>query len=395
MTIKWVDELPLSGKRVFIRVDFNVPLDGEQKITDDNRIRAALPTIRYVLEQGGLPILASHLGRPKGQVVETLRMEPVGARLAELLGGDHVVMVTDEVVGDGVRKVVSDMRAGEVVLLENLRFEAGEKKNDEALGKELASLAEIYINDAFGTCHRAHASMVGLVPHLELIGGGFLIKKEVECLGRLLGKVERPYAALLGGAKVRDKISVLDNLVPRVNALIIGGAMSNTFIKARGGKLGASRVEDESLDAALRILGAAKNRGVDVLLPEDVLAADSLDAVEGQVVPADAVPDGLMALDIGPATVARYAEKLRETKTVFWNGPMGVFEKAPFALGTMAMARAMTENEAFTVVGGGDSASAVNKSGEADKIDHISTGGGASLEFVQGSTLPGLAALER
>ena len=395
MTIKWVDELPLSGKRVFIRVDFNVPLDGEQKITDDNRIRAALPTIRYVLEQGGLPILASHLGRPKGQVVETLRMEPVGARLAELLGGDHVVMVTDDCVGDGVRKVVTDMREGEVVLLENLRFHAGEKKNAEALGKELASLAEIYINDAFGTCHRAHASMVGLVPHLEVVGGGFLIKKEVECLGRLLGKVERPYAALLGGAKVRDKISVLDNLVPRVNALIIGGAMSNTFIKARGGKLGASRVEDESLDAALRILGAAKNRGVDVLLPEDVLAADSLDAVEGQVVPADAVPDGLMALDIGPATVARYAEKLRETKTVFWNGPMGVFEKAPFALGTMAMARAMTENEAFTVVGGGDSASAVNKSGEADKIDHISTGGGASLEFVQGSTLPGLAALEQ
>ena len=394
MTIKWVDELPLSGKRVFIRVDFNVPLDSAQNITDDSRIRAALPTIRYVLEQGGLPILASHLGRPKGEVVESLRMEPVGARLAELLGGDHVVKATDEVVGDGVRKVVTDMREGEVVLLENLRFEAGEKKNDEALGKELASLADVYVNDAFGTCHRAHASMVGLIPHLEFKAGGFLIKKEVECLGRLLGKVDRPYAALLGGAKVRDKIAVLDNLVPRVDTLVIGGAMANTFIKARGGELGDSRVEDDSLDAARRILGAAKTRGVNLLLPEDVMAAGSLDATEGQVVPADKVPAGLMALDIGPATIERYAEELRKTKTVFWNGPMGVFEKDAFAVGTMAMARAMTENDAFTVVGGGDSASAVNKSGEADKIDHISTGGGASLVFVQGATLPGLAALE-
>jgi phosphoglycerate kinase len=394
MAIKWVDQLALGGKRVLCRVDFNVPLDDNQNVTDDTRIRAALPTLRHILESGGKLICCSHLGRPKGKVVPGLRMEPVGAKFAELLGGDHRVLVTDEPAGDGARRVVQEAREGDVVLLENLRFNPGEKKNDPAFAKELAGMAEAYVNDAFGTAHRAHASTAGVVPLLEIRGGGFLIKKEIEFLGKLLGDVDRPYAALLGGAKVSDKVKVLDNLIPRVNQLIIGGAMANTFIKAQGGELGASKVEEDSLDAARRIIDSAKKRDVEVVLPVDALVADSLDAPKGEVVPADKVPAGKMALDIGPETRALFAEKLRAARTIFWNGPMGVFENEPFAGGTLDAARAVAESSAVSVVGGGDSASAVKKSGYADRISHISTGGGASLEFVQGETLPGIAALE-
>jgi phosphoglycerate kinase len=369
-------------------------LDEKQRVTDDTRIRASLPTIQHILKAGGQLILASHLGRPKGKPVPSMRMEPVGARLAELLGRDYRVLVTDEPVGDGARKVVADMREGDVVLLENLRFNPGEEKNDESFAKALASLAEGYINDAFGTAHRAHASTVGMIPYMKFKGGGFLMKQEVEFLGRLLGEVERPYVALLGGAKVSDKIGVIENLMTRVDALLIGGAMANTFIKARGGDLGASKVEDDSLEIARKILERAAQRKVDFQLPVDVIAGKSLDDVNPVIVSAEKVPAGLMALDIGPRTRADYAEKLRGAKTIFWNGPMGVFEKKTYAQGTMEAAKAVAAAKALSVVGGGDSVSAVHMSGVAEKISHISTGGGASLEFIEGQKLPGLVALE-
>jgi len=395
MAIKWVDELPLEGKRVFCRVDFNVPLDDNQSVTDDTRIRAALPTLQHILKAGGKLICASHLGRPKGKPVPKLGMEPVGARLAQLLGGDYRVLVTDEPVGAAARKLTQEMLAGDVVLLENLRYHPGETKNDPTFVKELAALAEVYVNDAFGTAHRAHASTTGVAEILSVRGAGFLMRKEIEFLGKLLGEVARPYAALLGGAKVSDKIGVLQNLLSRVNVLLVGGAMANTFIKARGGDTGASRVESDSLDAANKVLKNAEAKGVELLLPVDALVAGALDATESSVAPADRIPAGQMALDIGPKTRALFAEKLRASRTIFWNGPMGVFEQQAFAGGTLEAARAVAESGALSVVGGGDSVSAVMKSGFADRISHISTGGGASLEFVEGKKLPGIAALER
>jgi phosphoglycerate kinase len=392
MPITWVDKLSLAGKRVFCRVDFNVPLDEQGRVTDDTRIRESLPTIEHILKAGGRLILASHLGRPKGKPNPKMRMEPVGRHLAEILHKD--VIVTDEPAGDGVRKVVSDLQDGQVVLLENLRFVPGEEKNDEEFARALAALADVYVNDAFGSAHRAHASTAGMIPFVKAKGGGFLMKKEVEFLGRLLGDVERPYAALLGGAKVSDKISVMENLVTRVNLLLVGGAMANTFLKARGGELGSSRVEEDSLETCRTILARAARQNVEVLLPVDVVAAGSPEDTRTQVVPATAVPAGLMALDIGPQTVAAFGERLRSARTIFWNGPMGVFEKEPFAAGTMAVAQAIATSGGLTVVGGGDSVAAVKKSGVAGKISHISTGGGASLEFVEGKKLPGLTALE-
>jgi phosphoglycerate kinase len=393
MPITWVDKLSVAGKRVFCRVDFNVPLDESgTKVTDDTRIRESMPTIQYLLKQGAKLILASHLGRPKGKPNPKMRMEPVGRYLADLLKQD--IICTDEPAGDGARKVVSDMKDGDVVLLENLRFVPGEEKNDEQFARALASLCDVYVNDAFGTAHRAHASTVGMIAFVKTKGGGFLMKKEVEFLGKLLGDVQRPYAALLGGAKVSDKIAVMENLVSRVNELLVGGAMANTFLKAKGGDLGASKIEEESLDTCRKILERAVKQHVDVLLPVDVVAAKGLDETATQVVPADKVPAGLMALDIGPKTRAAYGERLRAAKTIFWNGPMGVFEKKPFAEGTMEAARAVAASGGLTVVGGGDSVSAVKKSGVSDKISHISTGGGASLEFVEGKILPGLTALE-
>jgi phosphoglycerate kinase len=395
MPITWVDQLPLAGKRVFCRVDFNVPLDDQLRVTDDTRIRASLPTIQYILKAGGKLILASHLGRPKGKPNPKMRMEPVGARLRELLGGSWEVIVTDEPAGDGPRKVVQDLKENQVVLLENLRFHPGEEKNDEGLAKELAALCDGYVNDAFGTAHRAHASTAGMIPFVKgFKGGGFLMRKEVEFLSRLIEKPERPYVALLGGAKVSDKVAVLENLVSKVNALLIGGAMANTFLKAKGADVGASKFEEDSLDAARKIVERATRAGVELLLPVDLVAAESLDAASGQTVPAEKVPAGLMGLDIGPQTRAAFAQRIAGAKTIFWNGPMGVFEKAPFAAGTMEIAKAVAAAGGVSVVGGGDSVSAVNKSGVADKISHISTGGGASLEFVEGKILPGIKALE-
>ena len=338
-------------------------------------------------------MLASHLGRPKGKPDKKYSLEPVAARLAELLGAD--VSLTDEPVGDGARKVVNDLHAGAVALLENLRFVPGEEANDESFARALASYTDVYVNDAFGTAHRAHASTVGITKFVADKGIGLLMEREVKFLGRLLGEVERPFVTIIGGAKVSDKIGVLENLLVRVDQLLIGGAMANTFLKAKGGKLGRSLAEDDKLALARAFLRNAEEANVDVLLPRDVVAAAGTKSESGRVVQAMGVPEDLAALDIGPETARGFADAIARAKTIFWNGPMGVFESEPFAAGTLAVAEAVASARgALTVVGGGDSVAAIQKSGLADKITHISTGGGASLEFLEGKKLPGLAALE-
>jgi phosphoglycerate kinase len=399
MTIRHVKDLPLEGKRVFLRVDFNVPLskatDGEKRrVTDDSRIQAALPTLRHCLERGARVVLASHLGRPKGVSAAQYSLEPVAAYLAGLL--DQEIALTDEPVGDGARKVVADLRDGQIAMLENLRFHPGEESCEDGFARALAGYADVYVNDAFGTAHRAHASTAGMIPHVPDAGGGFLMVGEVDSLGRLLGEVNRPYLAILGGAKVSDKIEVLEALLDRVNVIAIGGAMANTFLKARGFDLGASLIEEDKLAVARNFLRKAAESRVEVRLPIDLVVAPGLDASGGEPVDLDGVPGDGMALDVGPRTAAAFAEEVARARTVFWNGPMGVFEREPFAAGTLAVARAVADNRlAFTVVGGGDSVAAVNQAGLADKISHVSTGGGASLEFIQGLTLPGIEALER
>jgi phosphoglycerate kinase len=389
--IKSISDLPIEGRRVFIRVDFNVPLTPARGVADDSRIRASLPTIQEAIKRGARVILASHLGRPKGPT-PTLSLEPVGVRLAELLGKE--VLLTDEAVGDGARKVVSDLRDGDVALLENLRFFPGEEANDDSFARQLASYADVYVNDAFGTAHRAHASTVGMIKYIAEKGAGLLMQKEVQFLGKLLGDVERPYLAVVGGAKVSDKIAVLENLLGRVNAFLIGGAMANTFLKAKGGNVGKSRVEEDKLAVARTFLKRAEDRSVEVLLPEDVIVAAGLDSTSATSARSNEVPSDLMALDIGPRAAAAFADRIGRARTVFWNGPMGVFEKKPFAAGTLAVAKAVASCRGLTVVGGGDSVAAVNEMGVAGDIKHISTGGGASLEFIEGKTLPGIAALE-
>jgi phosphoglycerate kinase len=392
MPIKTISELDIAGRRVFIRVDFNVPLTPAGGVAEDTRIRESLPTIQYAIEQGARVILASHLGRPKGKPDPKYSLMPVGERLAELLGSE--VVLTDEPVGDGARKVVGDLKAGKVALLENLRFSPAEEANDDGFAKALASYADVYVNDAFGTAHRAHASTVGIAKHVASKGMGFLMDREVKFLGKLIGETEPPFVAIIGGAKVSDKIGVLENLLDRVNQLLIGGAMANTFLKAKGGRLGRSLVEEDKLALARSFLKKAEAAGVDVLLPRDAVAAAGIKSDSGRVVQASHVPEDLAALDIGPETARGFADAIARAKTIFWNGPMGVFESEPFAAGTMAVARAVAATGALSVVGGGDSVAAVQKSGVADKITHISTGGGASLEFLEGKKLPGLAALE-
>ena len=392
MNKKTVRDVDVTGKRVLVRVDFNVPIqDGE--VTDDTRIRAALPTIQYLIEKGAKVILMSHLGRPKPENRDQFKMDPVAKRLSELLG--RPVKKVDAVVGPEVEKAVAEMQPGDVLLLENTRFEPGERKNDPDLARKLAALADIYVNDAFGSAHRAHASTAGVKqvrPDLPAVAG-FLMERELQMLGKVLGTPERPFVVVLGGAKISDKIGVLERLLGLADRVLIGGGMANTFLKAKGLEVGKSLVDEEALDEARRFLEEAGDK---IVLPVDVVVADRFAAdAEAKVVPVDQVPPDWMILDIGPKTVELFAEILRQARTVFWNGPMGVFEFPRFAEGTFAIARVLAELEdAVTVVGGGDSAAAVQQAGLADKMTHVSTGGGAALEFLEGKELPGVAVLD-
>jgi phosphoglycerate kinase len=395
MALKTIDALDLAGKRVFIRVDFNVPLDDAGRVTDDARIRAALPTIQYAIKARARIILASHLGRPKGKPEDRtkLTLEPAAERLSELLGQD--VILADDCVGDGVRKLAKELKEGQVLLLENLRFHPEEEKNEEGFCRELAALCDVWINDAFGTAHRAHASTAGMAQFVKEKAAGFLIVKEVEYLGKALGNPKRPFVALIGGAKVSDKIKVLENLMAKADAVLIGGAMAYTFLKAQEIAVGKSLVEADKLDLARQILERAKAKGVDLLLPVDhVCGAEPKETAKREVVDGKAIPDGLMGLDIGPKTLDRYRQRVLDAGTVFWNGPMGLFEQKPWAEGTFGIAKAMAQSKAITVVGGGDSAAAVEEAGLVDKMKHVSTGGGASLEFIEGRELPGVKACE-
>lgn len=384
MTVKDID---VRGKRVFVRVDFNVPLDGG-RITDDTRIQGALPTVRYLMDQGAKVILASHLGRPKGEIKPEYSLDPVAVRLSELLG--KPVEKTSDSCGEAVQERVSLLKEGDVLLLENVRFHKGEEKNDPELAYQFAQLADIYVNDAFGAAHRAHASTAGIANYLPAVAG-FLMEKEITTMDHALSAPERPFVAIIGGAKVSDKISVIENLLTKVDHLIIGGGMANTFLTAKGYHLGKSLVETDKLDVAKTLLEKAGER---LLLPVDLVVASEFRAdAEHKVVSLEEVPAQWMALDIGPQTIAQYTRLIREGKTAIWNGPMGVFEMEAFAVGTNAIAKAMAEVRGTTIVGGGDSVAAVEKSGLAEKMTHISTGGGASLEFLEGKTLPGVAAL--
>lgn len=388
MLKKTVRDIDVAKKRVLVRVDFNVPQDKAGQITDDTRIRAALPTIQYLREQGAKVILCSHLGRPKGKVAEEFRLAPAARRLSELLGAP--VATVKDCIGPEVQDAVKALKPGDVLLLENLRFYPQEEANDPEFARQLASLAEVYVNDAFGTAHRAHASTEGVTHYLPSVAG-FLMERELNFLGQATANPGRPYVAILGGAKVSDKIAVIENLLPKVDQLIVGGGMANTFFKAQGLEVGASLVEDDKVELAKDLL---KRGGKKLLLPVDVVVADAFAAdANHKTVPRDKVPVGWRILDIGPKSVARIAEVLKKAKTVVWNGPMGVFEFPAFAAGTVAVAKALAASKATSVIGGGDSAAAVEQAGVADKITHISTGGGASLEFLEGKVLPGVAAL--
>jgi len=386
-----IEDLDLDGRVTFIRVDFNVPLTSEGKVGDDSRIRAALPTLNLAREKGARLVLASHLGRPKGKRDPKASLEPAAATLAKLLDTD--VVFADDCVGDGVRKHIRDSRAGDVILLENTRFHPGETDNDEELSRSLAEGVDVYVNDAFGSAHRAHASTVGMVRFVNQRGAGLLMKKELEHLGALLGAPKQPFVAVLGGAKVSDKIGVLQSLVDKCEAILIGGAMAYTLLQAKGVGVGASRVEADSLKVAEQFLKSAEARRVKVLLPEDHVVATAFEETAEPSTVTE-IGEAQMGLDIGPATRARYREALLGAKTIFWNGPMGVFEWSNYAQGTFDVAAAVADSQALSVIGGGDSVSALNKSGNAERVTHVSTGGGASLEFVEGKTLPGVAALE-
>jgi 3-phosphoglycerate kinase len=386
-----VTDMNVKGKRVIVRVDFNVPLDAEGNITDDKRIKGALPTIQYIIENGGKLILVSHLGRPKEGFEAKFSMKPAAEHLSKLLGKE--VLLAADVIGEDAKAKAAALKEGEILMLENVRFHKEETKNDPAFAKELASMADIYINDAFGTAHRAHASTAGLADYLPS-ACGFLIKKELDFMGKALDNPERPFVAILGGAKVSDKISVIENLIDKVDTLIIGGGMAYTFFKAKGYGVGTSLCELDKVDLANSLLQKAKEKNVNLLLPVDNVVGKEFDAnTEAKTVPSDSIPEGWMGLDIGEETIKLFSDAIKGAKTVVWNGPMGVFEMERFAIGTKKVAEALANSEAITIVGGGDSAAAVEQLGFADKITHISTGGGASLEFLEGKELPGIAVL--
>ncbi|XEC94823.1 phosphoglycerate kinase [Paenibacillus tarimensis] len=390
MNKKSVRDVELNGKRVFVRVDFNVPvIDG--KITDDTRIRETLPTIKYLIENGAKIILASHMGRPKGEVVESLRLNLAAERLSELLG--KPVAKADEAIGESVKAQVATLNAGDVLVLENVRFYPGEEKNDPELAKAFAELADLFVNDAFGAAHRAHASTEGIARYLPAVSG-LLMEKELQVLGKALSNPDRPFTAIVGGSKVKDKIDVINKMLEIADNVLIGGGLSYTFFKAQGHEIGKSLVDNEKLDMALGFINKAKELGKNFLIPVDVIVADDFSAsANTREVGIDSMPADWEGIDIGPKTRELYADVIKNSKLVVWNGPMGVFEIEPFSHGTLAVAQACAETSAYTVIGGGDSAAAAEKFGLADRMDHISTGGGASLEFMEGKKLPGVEAL--
>ena len=387
-----VDDINVKGQRVLVRCDFNVPLQ-DGKITDENRLVASLPTIKKLIADGGKVILCSHLGKPKGEAKPELSLAPVAVRLSELLGQDVKFAADPEVVGPNAKAAVAAMKDGDVVLLENTRYRIEETKNGEAFSKELASLCDVYVDDAFGTAHRAHCSNVGVTQYVKTAAVGYLMQKEIDFLGNAVNNPARPFVAILGGSKVSSKISVINNLLDKVDTLIIGGGMAYTFMKAQGGKIGTSLCEDDYLDYANDMIKKAADKGVKMLIPVDTVIADAFsNDANVTVVDAGQIDDGWMGLDIGPKTRELFANAVKDAKTVVWNGPMGVFEMPNFAAGTVAVAQALADTDAVTIIGGGDSAAAVNQLGFGDKMTHISTGGGASLEFLEGKELPGVAA---
>ena len=389
---KTIEDINVSGKKVLVRCDFNVPLDADKNITDETRINAALPTIRYLLDKGAAVILCSHLGRPKGEFNMKYSLAPVAKRLSEKLGFE--VKLASDVIGESAKKLAAEVKPGEAILLENLRFHAEEEKNDPAFAKELASMADVFVNDAFGTAHRAHASTEGVTHYLPSVAG-YLIGKELDVMGKALTNPVRPFVAILGGAKVKDKIGVITNLIDKVDALLIGGGMAYTFIKAQGGEVGNSLLDEERIGLAKELMDKAAAKGVKLILPVDNVIGDAFDNdCHQQIVESGKIPEGWEGLDIGPKTCEQFAEVIRTAKTVVWNGPMGVFEMPNFAKGTIAVAKALAESDAISIIGGGDSAAAIEQLGFADKVTHISTGGRASLEFLEGKVLPGIAALE-
>ena len=385
-----IEQLPLSGKRVFIRADLNAPLDGG-KVADDTRLSAVLPTLRYALDAGASVVLASHLGRPKGGPDPKYSLRPVAERLAELL--ERPVPLAPDCVGDATRALAHALKPGAVLLLENLRFHPEEEKNDDGFARQLAELADCYVDDAFAAAHRAHASIAAITRHLQPAAAGLLMQRELGALGRILEAPQRPLVAVLGGAKVSDKVALVEHLLGKVDALLIGGGMAFTFLRALGHSVGRSLVEPERIETARAALEAARRRGVSLTLPVDAVVADGLDSTAGRAVGIREIPDDQMGLDLGPRSIERFGAVLKTARTIVWNGPMGVFEKPPFAGGTLAVARAVVEAPAFSVIGGGDTIAAVNMAGVADRIGYISTAGGAFLEFLEGRTLPGVEAL--